>query len=215
MLDIYQWISVRQYWIPLGDVKRYQTALLRPPPTFIHLGCGGQLLNVTFSFLSAMCIRWPGFVLIIVSCYCVIDEMSLGYVCCARLIRTLISVGSASIHLLLLEFDISELRPPVIHWSLKYQGVERPNLQGLSCRLRFECGMTFPTLCLIPERWMGSKVQSTVGCYPESCFLQFSLALVFVGLRKQLINNLVFLTWACAAGFNNNNNNNNNSNNKK
>ena len=26
-----------------------------------------------------------------------------------------------------------------------------------------------------------------------------------MGLRKQFINNFVFLTWACAAGFNNNN----------
>ena len=31
---------------------------------------------------------------------------------------------------------------------------------------------------------------------------------VFARLRKQLINNFVFLTWASAAGFNNNNNNN-------
>ena len=29
-------------------------------------------------------------------------------------------------------------------------------------------------------------------------------------LRKQFINNYVFPSWACAAGFNNNNNNNNN-----
>ena len=28
----------------------------------IVLRCGGQLLNVPFSFLSARCIRWPGFV---------------------------------------------------------------------------------------------------------------------------------------------------------
>ena len=37
----------------------------------------------------------------------------------------------------------------------------------------------------------------------------FSMAQVLVGLRKQFINNFVFSTWACAAGFNNNNNNNN------
>ena len=52
---------------------------------------------------------------------------------------------------------------------------------------------------------MGSTMQSTVGCFPELCFLQFSVAQVFVGLRKQFINNIVFPTWACAAGFNNNN----------
>ena len=34
----------------------------------------------------------------------------------------------------------------------------------------------------------------------------FSVAQVLVRLRKQFINNFVFPTWACAAGFNNNNN---------
>ena len=37
----------------------------------------------------------------------------------------------------------------------------------------------------------------------------FFMAQVLVGLRKQFINNFVFLTWACAAGFNNYNNNDN------
>ena len=48
---------------------------------------------------------------------------------------------------------------------------------------------------------MDSRVQSTVGCFPELCFLQFSLAQVLVGLRKQFINNFVSPTWACDAGF--------------
>ena len=99
-----------------------------------------------------------------------------------------------------------------MNWSLTYQIVERPNVLGLSCRLRFECGMTFPRLCLEPERWMGSRVQSTVGCFLELCFLQLSVARVLMGLGKQFINNFVFTTWACAAGFDNNNNNNNNNN---
>ena len=106
----------------------------------------------------------------------------------------------------------TKLRSQLIHWRLNYEGVKRPNLKGVSCLPRFECGMTLTTMCLIPERWMGSRVQSTVGCFYELCFLQFSLAQVLVGLRKQLINNFVFSTWACAAGFNNNNNNNNNNN---
>ena len=139
-----------------------------------------------------MCIRWTGFVPIKVSC-CIIDVVWLSLVRCTRLIRTIITVCSASFHLLLLEFDILELRPHLIHWSLKYQGVERSNLLGLSGLLRFECGMTFPTLYLILERWMGSRVQSwLVGCFPELCFLQFSVAPVLVGLRKQFINNFVF-----------------------
>ena len=48
--------------------------------------------------------------------------------------------------------------------ELEGPGVERPNLLGLSSRLRFVCGMTYPTLCLTPERWMGSRVQSSIGC---------------------------------------------------
>ena len=109
---------------------------------------------------------------------------------------------------------IPELRPHPIHWSLKYQGEEPPNLQGVSYRPRFECGMTFPALCLTPECWIGSRVQSTVGCFAELCFLQFTVAQVLLGLRKQFINNFVFPAWAGAAGFNNNNNNDKNNNNK-
>ena len=63
----------------------------------IVLLCGAQLLNVTFSFLSARCIQLSGFVLIRVSCRCVIDEMLLDRVCFTRLIRTLITVCSASL----------------------------------------------------------------------------------------------------------------------
>ena len=61
-------------------------------------------------------------------------------------------------------------------------------------RPRFDCGMTFPTLCLTLERWMSSRVQSTVGCFHELCFRQLSVARVLVGLRPQFINNFVFLT---------------------
>ena len=56
---------------------------------------------------------------------------------------------------------------------------------------------------------MGLRVQSIIGCFSEFVF-QFSVTLALVGLRKQFINDFVFPTWACAAGFNNNNNNDNN-----
>ena len=57
--------------------------------------------------------------------------------------------------------------------------------------------MEWPSLdCwLIPKHRMGSRVQTTVGCFPELCFLQFSVAQVLVGLRKELINNVVFNFW--------------------
>ena len=86
------------------------------------------------------------------SCHCLIGVMLLGYVCCTRSIRTKVSVCSVSLGLLLPEFDILEPLPQLIHWSLGYRGVELPNLQAVSCRSRFECGMTIPTLCLPPER---------------------------------------------------------------
>ena len=73
----------------------------------IVLQCGGQVLNVTFSFSSARCIRWPGFALIKVSC-CVID-MLLGYIwyyVVQILMLTQNTVCSTSCHLLLQEFGI-------------------------------------------------------------------------------------------------------------
>ena len=129
-------------------------------------------VNPPHGDLSARCTRWPAFVRIGSSCRCVIDVMLLRWVCSTRLLRTLITVCSASFHLLLLEFAISGLRPLLINWSLKYQGVERPNLQGVSFRPRFECGMTFPTLCLVPERWIGSRVQFLIA-YPSRVFFSF------------------------------------------
>ena len=94
---------------------------------------------------------------------------------------------------------------------LKFEVTRCRTSQFARCFLPAQVRMwnDFPTLCLTPERWMGSRVQSTVGCYHELCFLQFSMAQVLVGLRNQFMDNFVFHTWACAAGFYNNNNNNN------
>ena len=100
----------------------------------IVLRCGCQLLNVTFSFSSSRCIRGPWLGSDQSFCRCVINVIFLGYVCCTRLIRTRITVCSASFHLLLPEFDKLELRRQLIHLSSKYQGVERPNYEGVSCR---------------------------------------------------------------------------------
>ena len=176
----------------------------------IVLRCGGQLLNVIFSLLSVRCIQWSGFALIGVSCRCVIDVVLLGLVSCTRLMQTLITVCSASFHLLLLEFDILKLRPLLIHWSLKYQGVEPPNSQGVSCRPKFECGMTFPYIVFdtgtldwfkgAVNRWLLPRlVYSSVSRGADACVI-----------TKIIYKQLCFSSWACAAGFNNNNNNNNN-----
>ena len=48
---------------------------------------------------------------------------------------------------------------------------------------------------------MGLMEQSIVGCFPEFVF-QFFRGAGAVGLRFQFINNFVFPTLACAAGFN-------------
>ena len=70
--------------------------------------------------------------------------------------------------------------------------------------------MNFPTLCLIPERWMGSWVQSSVGCFLELYFFSLCfLGIVSCWVAKAIYKQLSFLTWACAAGFYNINNNNN------
>ena len=134
------------------------------------------------------------------SCRCVVNVVWLGLVCCTRLIWTLITVCSASSHLLLLEFDIPELRPQLMHWSLKYHGVERPNLLSLSCRLRFDCGMALFDTGMMD----GFKGAANRWLFPWVVFSSVSVAQVLVGLRKQFINNFVFPTWACATDFNNN-----------
>ena len=66
---------------------------------------------------------------------------------------------SASFDLLLLHFDIPELRLQLIHWILKYQDVEFLNLQDVSCQPRHVCGMTFPfTVFDTGTMDMGSRV---------------------------------------------------------
>ena len=46
-----------------------------------------------------------------------------------------------SFHLLQLKFDNVELRWQLVHWSLKFERVERQILQGISCRPRLLCGI--------------------------------------------------------------------------
>ena len=136
--------------------------------------------------------------------------MVVGWVCCSRLIRTRITICSGSFLLPLPELDIPELHHQLTYWSLKYQGVERLNLQAVSCRPMFECEMTFPTPYTVFDletldgfkgavnRWMFSWVEfpsvfhgagacgAAKAIYEQFCFSHSGLQ--------------------CAAGFNNNNN---------
>ena len=112
----------------------------------IHEHCAPELGSAAECHLQPLerqVIRWPGFALLRLSCRYVITVMLLHCVCLTRSIRTHITVCSVSFDLLLSEFDISD--------SLKHLGVERPNLQGVSCRSRLDRGMTFPILYLIQE----------------------------------------------------------------
>ena len=71
---------------------------------------------------------------------------------------------------------------------------------NLWSKFKGHCGMTFPSQCLTPERSMGSMEQSTVCCFPEWCFLQFSVAQVLVGV-KQFTNNFVLLFLGLCCWF--------------
>ena len=92
--------------------------------------------------LGGQSLPWSEFLVVVLSTTCWLAMY------CTRLIRTRITVSSASFRLLLPEFDIPELRLRLIHWSLKYEGVERPNFQSIFCRPRFECRMNSPTLAV-------------------------------------------------------------------
>ena len=102
---------------------------------------------------SARCSRWPVFALIGISCRCVIDVSCWTVWFCTRLIRTRLTDCSVSYPSVSIRVRIPELRVHLMHWSLKYEGVERPNLQGVTCRPRFVREMTFPTQYLAPEHW--------------------------------------------------------------
>ena len=60
--------------------------------------------------------------------------------------------------------------------------------------------------CLTAGSTQALWEQSIIGCFPKFVF-QFSMAQLLVGLGKEFINNFVFPTCACAAGFNNYNSN--------
>ena len=111
-----------------------------------------------------------------VACLFVIDVMLLRYVCC------IYKVKSNSNHRLCTELPSSSTRvrysrvaAKLIQWSLRYQGVKRPNLQGYPPGLGSMWNDLPYTLCLPPESWTGLRVQSAVGCFYELKFFQFSV----------------------------------------
>ena len=92
----------------------------------IVLPCYGELLNVTFSFLSSRCIQWP--------------DQSFLSLCHRRRVAGLSMLYKVNVNSYpCLSSEISSATSRVRHtraagmfklrWSLKYQGVEPPNLQ--------------------------------------------------------------------------------------
>ena len=118
----------------------------------IVLRCGGQLLDITFSFLRAMRFRWPGFVAIRVSCHCVIDLAWLGVECCSRL-------NSNTNLCLFSELPSGFTRVRHIRAAAASHPLEFEVSRCRTFQLARSFQMTFPTLCFTPERWMGSIVQ--------------------------------------------------------
>ena len=109
---------------------------------------------------------------------------------------------------ILKECDIPDLRPQLIHWSLKYQGGVRPNFLGVSCQpIRFVSVITFPTLYLALDRWMLLRKQSTVGCLPpwrrclwgcEKCINNFVFSLRPVLQVLIIIINIIIMNESAA-----------------
>ena len=105
----------------------------------IVLWYGCQLLNLTVSFLRARCIRSIGFYRFLSFCH---RRHVAGRI-------MLYKVNSNSNHCRVRELRSASTRvrhtraAAAAHPLVKYQGVERPNLLDLSCRIMFECGMAF------------------------------------------------------------------------
>ena len=97
----------------------------------------------------------------------------------AGLCMLTIKVNSHSNHCLLCELLSTSYR----FWHTRAASAANPmefevsrcrtsQFASVSCRPRLVHGMTFPTLCTAPERWMGLREQSTVQLL--SCFVFFS-----------------------------------------
>ena len=94
-----------------------------------HLAYAGIVLWWEFSCWMWNSVYWSsGLFSQVYSCRCIIDVMLLGWVWCTKLIRTLITVCSASFHLLPLECDITEQRPQLIHWLFEVSRCRTSNL---------------------------------------------------------------------------------------
>ena len=102
-----------------------------------------------------------------------------------RLIRTRITVCSVSFHMILPKFNILEIRPLHVLWSLKNQGVEWTKLKRVSCQ-KVRMWNDLPYTVIATGTLDGFRVESTGGCFLELCCFQFSVAHVLVGFAKAI-----------------------------
>ena len=170
----------------------------------IVLRCGGQLLNVIFSFLSARCILGPGFVLIRVSCRCVIAGLFMLYKVISNSDHCLFN----ELPPLLLEFDILRCgrSSSIAVRSIKVLRCRMS--QFARCFLPAQVRMWNDLPCTVFDTGTLDGFRGAVNRWllPYVVFSSVFRGAGASGLRKQFINNF-FPTRACAAGFNNNNNN--------
>ena len=162
----------------------------------------------TFSFLSARCIRWPGFIhqSFLSLCHrrhvarlCMLYNVYSNFNHCLfselphASTRVRDNPAAAAAHPL--EFEVSRCRTSQFARSLVPAQVRMWNDL---LYIEFDTG-TLDGFRGAVNRWLLPLV-----------VFSFSVAQVLVGFRNKFINNFLFPTWACAAGFNKINKNNNN-----
>ena len=86
----------------------------------------------------------------------------------------------------------TELGPQLIHWNLKCQSVEPPYLKRCFMPAQVQMWNDLPYTVLGTGTLDDSREQSTVGCFPELCFLQFSVVQVLAGVAKAIYKKLCF-----------------------
>ena len=74
----------------------------------------------------------------------------------------------------------------LIHWSLKYQCVERHNVQGVSCRPRFVCGMAISYTVLDTRMSDGFKEAVNRSLFPLVMFFSIFSGAGACGVAKAI-----------------------------
>ena len=155
-------------------------------PKVLFFGVG-PAADCHMQFFSVRCVRWPGFVLIRVSCHCVVDVVSPDSVYKQH------KVISNSNHCLFSEVPsvstrIKHTRAADATHALEFEVSKCRSSQFAKVRMR----MT-PTLFLIPEGWMGLRERQPLVASLK-CISYFFIDAGACGVAKVIYNIFVFLT---------------------